>query len=117
MAEGKLQRRRKQRLQGLDRANEVRRIRADLREAMKAGNVDPIALLAGELEPYEEIIEGWRLEPLLHSIPGIGSAVATEIYMVGKFSPNMRVRALSKSRREELARLCAQAVPRRFRRQ
>ena len=104
--------RRAQRDHALAVANAVRKRRAELKEAMKRGEVDPVALVAGTLEEYEPDIARWRVEQLLRSLPGIGPATMQEILLVFRASPTQKVSAFSYERRQHLARLVAQALGR-----
>jgi hypothetical protein len=108
MEDGALTRRKRQLALARQKSIARRQRRSKLRFACKSGEVDPIALLRGELEEWEDDIAGWRLEQLVMIVPGIGSATAQEVYEVGKFSPRQLVSSLSSARRAELARLCHQ---------
>lgn len=98
------------RMRNLRRANEVRARRKELKEKVRAGEVDAIALVAGRLELWEPVIEPWKIDMLLRMVPGIGPSTAQEIYEVGRFVPTLRVGALSPERRARLAELCAQGA-------
>lgn len=103
-----LERQAKRRLAALKKANEVRAQMLRLREGAKRGEIDAIAVIRGDVEEWEPLIEKWTLEKLLRLVPGLGPVTAQEVFEVGRFSPTMRVRALNPDRRKELARLCAQ---------
>jgi hypothetical protein len=103
-----LSRHRQVRLRNLQKANDARRVRAELREKLRTGEVEPITLMRGENTLWEPVINSWRLEQLVPYLPGIGSSTVQEIYEVGRFAPTMKFRALSPTRRQELAKLCAQ---------
>lgn len=102
--------REKQRRAALDKGNEIRRERAVLKQKLKAGEVDPWALLRGESAEHEPAIESWTLQQILACIPGIGPARIHEILMVFKASPLLKVAGLSDERRVELARIARSAV-------
>ena len=80
---------------------------------LRSGEVAPLALIAGRLDEWEADIAGWRLEQLLAVIPGcrLGDA-ARAIGGVRGQPPDEGVRALTYERREQLARLVADALSR-----
>lgn len=104
-----LSRRNKQRMAALRRANEVRADRAKLRESIRKGKVNAIALIRGEHPEHDDTIAPWELRHVLALVPGVGPASEVEIYSVGKFTPTMLLSALSPARREKLADLCREA--------
>lgn len=114
MEAGELRRRAKQRQAALDKANKQRVVRSELKQRLKRRELDAIAVVAGDSE-VESLLPRWRVGALIRAVPGIGDASMVEICEVGKFSPTMRVSALSKARREQLAELCKQALPRTMR--
>lgn len=83
-----------QRMKALDRANEVRTGRAELKKRLKAKEVTPLDVLA---DP-PAIIEGMKLRALLESVPKVGKIKAdgilrkthTSHLTVGRLSPVTR---------------------------
>lgn len=106
--------RNEQRRAALDVANRRRSERKVLKQQIKSGQVDPLDLIGARLVDQESLIEGWSLRQLLAVTPGIGEVLMHEILEVFQASPTMKVRALSYARREQLAKLAAQAVNRRW---
>ena len=106
--------RNEQRRAALELANRSRQDRKVLRNQIKSGEVDPLDLIGARLVDQESLIEGWSLRQLLRATPGIGEVLLHEILAVFQASPQMKVRALSYARREQLAKLAAQAVNRRW---
>lgn len=105
-----LKRRRELAIRAGQKGVESRKRRAQLREQLRDGTVDPLKLVRGEDKKWEKVIAPWRLEQLLPHLPGVGSATVQEIYAVGPFVPTQRFRSLSTERRERLAELCAQGM-------
>lgn len=87
---------------------ETRKRRAELKAALKSGDVDPIALLRGDYEEWEPVIARWRLEQLLPAVPGVGSAIMHEIMVAGPFAPTQRMSSLRPQRRHRLAETTAE---------
>ena len=106
------ERRERQRLAALEVSHARRARRKELRGKLRTGELDPLAMVAGRLDDYEDDIAGWRLEQLLKVIPGVGSVTLHEILEAFVASPRMKVRGLSYERREQLARLVANALAR-----
>lgn len=93
------------RLEALAKANRQRRRLKNLRIAVKAGVIDDLALLRGELDEYEPLIAGWTIIRFLPMMRRIGPARAHEILMVARVSPNAKIRNLSYMKRGHLADL------------
>lgn len=103
-----LERRRAAKMRNLAIANKVKAKRKELRLLVRDRKIDAVKLIGGEYEQWEPVIERWPLSALIRLVPGVGRVTEAEIYAVGKFSPNQRLLALNQSRRQELARLCAE---------
>lgn len=106
------ERKARQRTAALEASKRRRARRKELREQLRQGKLDPLAMVAGRLDAYEDDIAGWRLEQMLRVIPGVGSVTVHEIIEAFVASPRMKVRGLSYERREQLARLVADALHR-----
>lgn len=102
--------RERQRMSALGKANEKRFEMAALKRKLRAREVDPWALLRGELAEYEPTITDWTLRQLLIAVPGIGEARMYEVLTTMRASPMLKVRGLSDTRRVELARIARSAV-------
>lgn len=100
-------RRRHQQMQSLRRAAAARKARAELRRAMREGEIDPYGLIRGEYPEHEEVVVKWRIDQLINAVPGIGPATAQEIFEMMPVSPTQRLHSLSNERRDRLAKLCA----------
>lgn len=103
-------RRARQRDAALKKAMARRQARAKLREQCKSGEVRWYDLIAGRLDEWEDEVAGWRLEQLLRVIPGLGPVVSHEVIEAFVASPRMKVSALTFERREQLAKLVADAL-------
>jgi hypothetical protein len=89
-----------QRLYALDRANEIRGLRAQLKRDLKAGRVDPIGLLDGE--PRDELATMRVLDVLL-AVPKTGRVKANTLLRRCSISPSKTLGGLSVRQRYELA--------------
>lgn len=78
----------KERARALERANQARKERAELKRNMKAGRTPPEAALDAEAA------QRMRVEDFLASFPGIGKAKARKIMVAVGIAPNRRVRGL-----------------------
>lgn len=107
--EPRLSHRNRQRQAALEKANAARAERKRIRNMVKSGKLDGIKLIEGHYADHEDTILRWRLDQIVPLIPGIGAVSAQEIWEVGRFSPRMKLSALSPQRRKELAGLCAEA--------
>jgi len=106
------ERKQRQREAALEVSRERRARRKELRGKLRSGEADPLAMVAGRIDDYEDDIAGWRLEQMLRVIPGVGSVTMHEILEAFVASPRMKVRGLSYERREQLARIVADALRR-----
>lgn len=104
--------RNRQRLAALEASKRVRARRKELRLAVKAGDIDPLKLIAGELDEWEDDIAAWRVEQLLRIVPSVGSVTLQEILTAFQISPRAKVRAMTYKRRGDLAKLVADATQR-----
>jgi hypothetical protein len=89
-----------QRLEALDRANAVRRERAELKRALRSGAVDIAELLIG---PPGFLLSA-RLSQILLAAPGYGQVRVDRLLKRCRISPLKTIGGLSERQREELAR-------------
>jgi hypothetical protein len=88
------------RLEALRRANEVRRRRAEIKRALRAGEVGIAALL---IDPPGYLLSA-KLSQLLLAVPGYGQVRVDRLLRRCRLSPRKTIGALSERQREELAR-------------
>ena len=88
-----------QRIDALNRANEIRTLRAQLKRDLKAGTASIQALL---LDPPAYLQTAKVLEILL-ALPKIGKVKATKILDSCRVSPNKTIGGLTDRQRAELA--------------
>lgn len=93
----------RQRMEALRRAQEVRCRRADLKRDLRAGQVDPLGLLA---DPPEYLVS-MKVQDLLVALPKIGRVRCWEILRDARVSPSKTLGGLSDRQRHELRRLVA----------
>ena len=86
-----------ERARALDAAMRVRRERADLRRALKAGTARPLATLD------DDRFSGVRVRWFLESLPGIGAARAEAMMTELQIAPTRRLGGLSDRQRHALA--------------
>jgi hypothetical protein len=86
-------------------ADRAKREKAEMRRALKAGEIDPVRLIAGELVEWEPRVRKLRLRHLLLAIPGIGKASAFRILAIFEASSELRLQDFTYDRRRELARI------------
>jgi hypothetical protein len=88
----------RQRMDALDRANEVRTYRAGLKRDLKAGRIGIHDLL---LHPPERI-ETMKLFDLMLAVPKMGRVKVNKILVQCRISPSKTVGGLSERQRNEL---------------
>ncbi len=93
----------------LGKANAQRKRISVMREALRVGALDDLALLKGQLNDYEPIVASWPIERLLKAMRWIGPARAHEILEIERISPRKKVADLSYKQREALADHCFDA--------
>jgi hypothetical protein len=92
-----------QRMDALQRANEIRVRRAELKRAIKAGRV----ALADVLLSPPDYAETAKVFDLLLAAPRFGRVRANKLLVQARISPSKTVGGLSSRQREELVRLIA----------
>lgn len=95
-----------QRLQALERGNEVRAYRKDLKLKMKAGERDPVKLI---LDPPADIAT-MRVFDLLLAIPKFGTVKVGRLLRCVEVSPSKTLVGLSPRQRGELSLAVSRAV-------
>lgn len=88
----------RQRMEALDRANEIRTYRANLKRKIKSGRVSIIHLL---LDPPEQL-ETMKIFDLLMAMPKMGRVKVNKILSQCRMSPSKTVGGMSERQRDEL---------------
>ena len=94
-------------MDALQRANEIRTRRAQLKKDLKAGRVSIHTLL---LEP-PEYVETAKVFDMLLAVPKYGRVKANKILQHCRISPSKTIGGLSERQRTELVSLCAVSQP------
>ncbi|UJA20109.1 hypothetical protein HJD18_07700 [Thermoleophilia bacterium SCSIO 60948] len=95
------ERSREQRMKALQRANEIRTARAQLKRDLKAGKVQVEQLL---LDPPEYLLSAKTIDMLL-AVPKFGRVKANKILNNCRISPSKTIGGLSERQRGELVGL------------
>ena len=104
-----LVRKEQQRLDALKIANKRRSQMAKMKKAVRAGLIDDLELLRGNLTDYERLIAEWPIERLLKMMRHIGPARRAEILWTARVSPHKPIGMMSYDLRKHLANLVEQA--------
>jgi hypothetical protein len=102
----------RQRIEALEVANAVRAAQAQLKQAIKHGELDPVLIVLGQDDVWGRFAEELKLEPLLRSVPRFGRRTVHSILTECGLYPNSRLKQLSPETRQLLAHTVA-AVQRR----
>ncbi len=94
-----------QRLEALQRANEVRRQRAEIKRELRSGGISIARLV---ISPPEFLLTA-RLSQILLAVPGHGQVRVNRLLKRCRISPLKTIGGLSERQREELARALAGA--------
>ena len=89
-----------QRQQGLDKAAEVRRERAELKEQLKHGGTTLDSVL--DRAAADDIVGKMRTQALLESLPGVGKVRAQQIMEKLGIAESRRLRGLGSKQRKAL---------------
>jgi len=81
------------RKKGLDKARQVRKKRAEIKNLLKKGKLDIKSLFKGE-EPFREYVINMKVINLVSALPGNGKVNALKILKDLKISPNKKVGGL-----------------------
>jgi hypothetical protein len=90
------------RRQALEKAAEARKIRAELKQQLKAGEIDFKEVL--RRADQDEIIGKTKVSAVLEALPKVGKVRARKIMEKLDISPSRRVRGLGANQREKLLR-------------
>ena len=89
-----------QRAAALEKAAEIRKARAELKEQLKAGKTTLTTVL-GRAES-DEVVGKLKVSAVLQSMPGIGKVRATQIMEKLKIAESRRLRGLGEQQRKAL---------------
>ena len=89
-----------QRRAALEKAAEIRRARADLKEQLKSGKTTLTAVL--DRAESEEMVGKLKVSAVLQAMPGIGKVKATQIMEKLKIAESRRLRGLGDQQRRAL---------------
>ena len=90
------------RRQALERAAEARKIRAELKQQLKAGEIDFAEVL--RRAETDEIVGKTKVSAVLEALPKVGKVRARKLMERLDISPSRRVRGLGANQREKLLR-------------
>lgn len=94
----------------MDYGRAIRTVRADMKKAIKAGDVDAVALWRGDNAKWEPAFVGMKAGEALLMIPGIGEMQTDELLRRFALQRYHRVRGLSFGMRGEMADLLHMAL-------
>jgi transposase len=89
-----------QRAAALEKAAEIRKARAKLKEQLKAGKTTLTTVL--DRAESDEVVGKLRVSAVLQSMPGIGKVRATQIMDKLKIAESRRLRGLGEQQRRAL---------------
>ena len=89
-----------QRRAALEKAAEIRRARAELKEQLKSGKTTLTAVL--DRAESEEMVGKLKVSAVLQAMPGIGKVKATQIMEKLKIAESRRLRGLGDQQRRAL---------------
>jgi hypothetical protein len=95
------ERTREQRMRALQRANEIRSARAQLKRDLKAGKIQVEKLL---LDPPDYVLSAKAFDMIL-AVPKYGRVKANKILTQCRISPSKTIGGLSERQREELVHM------------
>lgn len=90
------------RRQALERAAEARKIRAELKQQLKSGEIDFAEVLQRAEE--DEIVAKTKVSAVLEALPKVGKVRARKLMERLDISPSRRIRGLGANQREKLLR-------------
>ena len=88
------------RRQALEKAAEARRVRAELKQRLKAGEIDFAEVL--RQADSNEIVGKTKVSAVLEALPKVGKVRARKLMERLDISPSRRVRGLGANQREKL---------------
>jgi transposase len=89
-----------QRAAALEKAAEIRKARAELKEQLKAGKTTLTTVL--DRAETDEVVGKLKVSAVLQSMPGIGKVRATQIMERLKIAESRRLRGLGEQQRRAL---------------
>ncbi len=89
-----------QRAAALEKAAEIRKARAELKEQLKAGKTTLTTVL--DRAETDEVVGKLKVSAVLQSMPGIGKVRATQIMEKLKIAESRRLRGLGDQQRKAL---------------
>jgi transposase len=89
-----------QRAAALEKAAEIRKARAELKEQLKAGKTTLAAVL--ERAETDDVVGKLKVSAVLQALPGIGKIRATQIMEKLKIADSRRLRGLGDQQRKAL---------------
>ena len=89
-----------QRAAALEKAAEVRKARAELKEQLKSGKTTLASVL--DRAEQDEVVGKLRVSAVLQALPGIGKIRATQIMEKLKIAESRRLRGLGEQQRKAL---------------
>lgn len=90
-------------LRALQRSKEVRAARKVLRQKIKDGEVDGLAVLRGASREWENVAVDMRVDAVLLAVPGVGEITTDEMLELFKLRGQMRLSGLTYALREQMA--------------
>ncbi len=90
------------RRQALERAAEARKIRAELKQQLKSGEIDFAEVL--RRAETDEIVGKTKVSAVLEALPKVGKVRARKLMERLDISPSRRIRGLGANQREKLLR-------------
>ena len=88
------------RRQALERAAEARKIRAELKQQLKSGEIDFAEVLRRAQD--DEIVAKTKVSAVLEALPKVGKVRARKMMERLDISPSRRIRGLGVNQREKL---------------
>lgn len=89
-----------QRRAALAKAAEVRRVRAEVKDALKAGRVTLAAVLSSA--ESDELVAGIKVLAIIESLPGVGKVTARQVMEQIGIAESRRIRGLGEHQRRAL---------------
>jgi len=89
-----------QRRAALEKATEIRKARAELKEQLKSGKTTLMAVL--DRAETDEMVGKLKVSAVLQAMPGIGKVKATQIMEKLKIAESRRLRGLGEQQRRAL---------------
>jgi hypothetical protein len=88
------------RRQALEKAAQARRVRAELKQQLKAGEIDFAEVI--RRAEHDEVVAKTKVSAVLEALPKVGKVRARKLMERLDISPSRRVRGLGANQREKL---------------